>query len=87
MHCTQPAQLGPVATEEADSCGASRSLCPILCRPPCIEALADRIEECSQVLGFAWVPEKDDSNVLTLLLREARFCRVRHCPVCQWRRY
>ncbi|WP_170869787.1 protein rep, partial [Shigella sonnei] len=21
-----------------------------------------------------------------LRLREAHFCRVRHCPVCQWRR-
>jgi plasmid rolling circle replication initiator protein Rep len=24
--------------------------------------------------------------VLTLKLREAHFCRVRHCPICQWRR-
>ena len=48
--------------------------------------LGERIEECSQVLGFAWAAEKDDSSVLTLKLREARFCRVRHCPVCQWRR-
>jgi plasmid rolling circle replication initiator protein Rep len=24
--------------------------------------------------------------VLTLKLREAHFCRVRHCPLCQWRR-
>jgi len=41
---------------------------------------------CSPVLEFAWVFEKDDSSVLTPKLQKAYFCRVRHCPVCQWRR-
>jgi Replication protein len=41
---------------------------------------------CSLWLGFAWAPERQDAGVLTLKLREARFCRVRHCPICQWRR-
>ena len=48
--------------------------------------LGERVGMCSQVLGFAWSPEKDGSGVLTLKLRQAWFCRVRHCPVCQWRR-
>lgn len=52
--------------------------------------LGERVRECSQVLQFAWVP--DGTGVLTLKLRKGDrtattwFCRVRHCPVCQWRR-
>jgi plasmid rolling circle replication initiator protein Rep len=48
--------------------------------------LGERMKVCSPVLGFAWAPEKDDPAVLGLKLRDAHFCRVRHCPVCQWRR-
>lgn len=48
--------------------------------------LAQRVELCSQVLGFGWSPERVGSDALTLKLREAHFCRVRHCPICQWRR-
>jgi plasmid rolling circle replication initiator protein Rep len=48
--------------------------------------LGERMNLCSPILEFAWVPEKEDSGVLTLKLRQAHFCRVRHCPVCQWRR-
>ena len=48
--------------------------------------LGQRVELCSLVLGFGWSPERADSDVLTLKLREAHFCRVRHCPICQWRR-
>jgi len=48
--------------------------------------LGDRVKQCSQVLEYAWSPEKDGSGVLTLKFRYARFCRVRHCPICQWRR-
>jgi plasmid rolling circle replication initiator protein Rep len=44
-----------------------------------------RVEQCSQILEFAqqfdW--EKGASR---LRLRTTWFCRVRHCPVCQWRR-
>jgi len=49
------------------------------------DGLAGRMRACSGFLGFAWV---DDSGTgeLRLRLRTARFCRVRHCPVCQWRR-
>lgn len=43
-----------------------------------------RINFCAQFLefGFAW----NDDETLKLKLRNARFCRCRHCPVCQFRR-
>ena len=41
---------------------------------------ATRIDFCSQLLSFN---RNDDGK---LKLSGARFCRVRHCPVCQWRR-
>jgi len=49
------------------------------------DGLAGRLRDCSGFLGFAWA---DDPNTgeSRLKLRTARFCRVRHCPVCQWRR-
>ena len=45
---------------------------------------AERIDKCSQLLGFAF--EAKDEGELKLRLHQAKFCRVRHCPVCQWRR-
>jgi plasmid rolling circle replication initiator protein Rep len=45
---------------------------------------AERIGECSQLLTYA-LKATDDGEV-KLKLREARFCRVRHCLICQWRR-
>lgn len=48
--------------------------------------LGGRVFQCSLWLGFAFAPERQDPNVLTLKLRDARFCRVRLCPICQWRR-
>lgn len=41
---------------------------------------AERMRDCAQWLEFA---RKEDG---TLKLHDARFCRVRLCPVCQWRR-
>lgn len=46
---------------------------------------ANRMDFCSQLLDFRLVPEGDKGE-LKLKLDAARFCRVRHCPVCQWRR-
>lgn len=40
---------------------------------------ADRISSCSGILEFGW-------NEKGLHLKKAFFCRVRYCPVCQWRR-
>lgn len=46
---------------------------------------AQRIDFCSQLLDFRLVPDADEGE-LKLKLSSARFCRVRTCPVCQWRR-
>ena len=46
---------------------------------------ASRITFCSQLLEFGLVPTEDMGS-LKMKLRGSRFCRVRHCPVCQWRR-
>lgn len=44
-----------------------------------------RMAECSETLDFEWVvdPETGEAG---LKLKDARFCRVPGCPVCQWRR-
>lgn len=44
----------------------------------------ERIHYCSELLQFGLALQDDES--LKLKLRAARFCRLRHCPVCQWRR-
>jgi plasmid rolling circle replication initiator protein Rep len=44
-----------------------------------------RMKICSELLKFQLVPEELE-GILKLKLSDARFCRVRHCPVCQWRR-
>jgi plasmid rolling circle replication initiator protein Rep len=46
---------------------------------------AVRMETCAQLLEFA-LKFDDQSDALKTRLQSARFCRVRHCPVCQWRR-
>lgn len=43
-----------------------------------------RINDCSPVLGFAL--REGNEGELALKLKTAFFCRVRHCPTCQWRR-
>ena len=48
------------------------------------DGLAGRLRDCSGFLGFAWAA--DDAGELRLKLVRARFCRLRHCPTCQWRR-
>lgn len=46
--------------------------------------LSDRVHFCSEFLDFQLATA--DEGELKLKLSSARFCRVRHCPVCQWRR-
>ena len=48
------------------------------------ERYSERISFCSLILEFGMNMAEDD--ILKLKLRSAKFCRVRHCPVCQWRR-
>lgn len=45
---------------------------------------AERIARCAQLLEFVLITNDDGETLLRL--RSAQFCRVRHCPVCQWRR-
>ncbi|MFB2832999.1 protein rep [Floridanema evergladense] len=46
---------------------------------------SDRVYFCSEFLDFRLTPDESEGG-LRLKLNAARFCRVRHCPVCQWRR-
>jgi plasmid rolling circle replication initiator protein Rep len=53
-------------------------------RWPAFQKLATRIKNCSGYLGFALIPDEDGKEKLKLT--RVYFCRVRYCPVCQWRR-
>lgn len=44
----------------------------------------DRIAICAKLLEFALTTA--DTGEMVFRLQTAWFCRVRHCPVCQWRR-
>lgn len=46
---------------------------------------ASRMSSCSRHLHFSRVTDTSTGEI-SLKLRESRFCRVRTCPVCQWRR-
>lgn len=46
---------------------------------------SQRVSKCAQLLGFRLVPDALLGEY-QLKLNAAHFCRVRHCPVCQWRR-
>jgi plasmid rolling circle replication initiator protein Rep len=46
---------------------------------------SQRINICADLLEFRLAPDQVE-GVYKLKLSGARFCRVRHCPVCQWRR-
>ena len=46
---------------------------------------SERTKGCAEMLDFRLVPDQSE-GVLKLKLSASRFCRVRHCPVCQWRR-
>lgn len=43
------------------------------------QKLSARVSQCANVLNFGWVQSE-------LKFKGAQFCRVRTCPVCQWRR-
>lgn len=49
------------------------------------ERYAARMADCGGILRFGWITTPETGET-ALRLREAHFCRVRHCPVCQWRR-
>lgn len=56
----------------------------VSCEDERIQALRDRIVQCSPWLIFAHTTPDERGRVFKL--HEATFCRVRTCPVCQWRR-
>lgn len=47
--------------------------------------LSERVHQCSGLLEYGWIADNNTGEI-RLKLRSARFCRVRHCPICQWRR-
>jgi len=47
--------------------------------------LANRMNSCSTCLGFG-MTNPDANGEIKPKLVEAKFCHVRHCPGCQWRR-
>jgi len=49
------------------------------------ENYALRVRRCSEWLEFELLSDESE-DTLNLKLLNAQFCRVRHCPVCQWRR-
>ena len=48
------------------------------------ERYPDRINDCSRLLEF--VLKQDSNQEFLFKLQGAKFCRVRFCPVCQWRK-
>ncbi|MCA8292086.1 protein rep [Burkholderia vietnamiensis] len=50
------------------------------------ERFADRMNECSWWLRFTAPVDPSTGEIGHQKLDNARFCRVRHCPVCQWRK-
>lgn len=56
-----------------------------LYRTTVYDRYADRISSCSGLLEFGFLLNPETAEI-GLKLKTARFCRVRHCPVCQWRR-
>lgn len=47
---------------------------------------AERLGGCTGYLFFQPVVDEATGHQLSLKLRKAYFCHLRHCPVCQWRR-
>ena len=49
------------------------------------ESYANRMHQCAGMLefGFRLNPTSEQSSIM---LKRAMFCRVRYCPICQWRR-
>ncbi len=49
------------------------------------DKLAERIGDCAPELEFALQTSKSEQE-LEFKLFNTKFCRVRHCPICQWRK-
>ncbi|MCD6807571.1 protein rep, partial [Escherichia coli] len=49
------------------------------------ERYFERMEDCSGRLEFNQLLDRETGEI-KIKLTNAHFCRVRHCPVCQWRK-
>lgn len=49
------------------------------------ERYFQRLEDCSGRLEFSQIVN-NETGELKIKLKNAHFCRVRHCPICQWRK-
>jgi plasmid rolling circle replication initiator protein Rep len=47
---------------------------------------AVRVGQCAEWLVYAWGQSRNDPGEFALKLKQAHFCHVRLCPICQWRR-
>ncbi|TPH22934.1 Replication protein [Haemophilus haemolyticus] len=46
----------------------------------------ERMSKCAEILRFIHVGNNPDIGDIEFKLAHAQFCRVRLCPICQWRR-
>jgi len=65
--------------------GMADDVCSFYASDVQFERYAQRMALCSGYLRFAELLNTSTGE-LSYKLRKASFCRVRHCPVCQWRR-
>jgi plasmid rolling circle replication initiator protein Rep len=83
---TEPVYLSALSSKDSkwDERRAEADGFKNLYRDTDFDCYANRITNCSELLVFAFAV--NDTGECALKLQAARFCRVRHCPVCQWRR-
>lgn len=83
-HDTYLSDLSP-RDKPWDTHKAQSELVRDLYRGTDFDAYSHRIRECAETLGFGWASNLETGE-LALKLQSTRFCRVRLCPTCQWRR-
>jgi len=65
--------------------GQTDDVTDIYASSPNFKRYAERMALCSEFLKFADLINTSTGEI-SFKLRKASFCRVRHCPICQWRR-
>lgn len=83
-HDTYLSDLSP-RDKPWDTHKAQSELVRDLYRGTDFDAYSHRIRDCAESLAFGWASNLETGE-LALKLQSARFCRVRLCPTCQWRR-
>ena len=59
----------------------SNHLSVIFENSPLLMGYGEKLYSCGSFLGFSW-----DADASRVVLSRSNFCRVRFCPMCQWRR-